>query len=112
MLRAALEWAQSLHAYPELAELHELARTARIPIEPLSIPSRAGAPAVLTGLTEREQQILVFIVAGRTYREISKALFISEKTVSSHVSNMLRKTGSSNRIELARRASQGGVTAG
>jgi len=53
------------------------------------------------GLTARDQEVLVHIVAGRTYAEIAGALVVSEKTVSTHVSNMLRKTGSANRLELA-----------
>jgi DNA-binding NarL/FixJ family response regulator len=40
-------------------------------------------------------------VAGRTYREIARALTVSEKTASVHISNTLRKTGTANRIELA-----------
>jgi DNA-binding NarL/FixJ family response regulator len=41
------------------------------------------------------------VAAGRTYREIARTLVVSEKTVSVHISNMLRKTGTANRIELA-----------
>lgn len=43
-------------------------------------------------------------MADRTYGEIARTLFVSEKTVSSHVSSLLRKTGASNRVELARLA--------
>jgi DNA-binding NarL/FixJ family response regulator len=43
-------------------------------------------------------------VAGRTYREIARALVLSEKTVSAHISNMLRKTGTASRTELAQLA--------
>lgn len=59
------------------------------------------------GLTAREQAILEHIVAGRTYAEIARALFLSEKTVSSHVSNVLRKSGAANRVALARLAQHG-----
>jgi DNA-binding NarL/FixJ family response regulator len=58
----------------------------------------------LPGLTNREQEVLAHVVAGRTYAEIARALVISEKTVSVHVSNLLRKTGTSSRLELARLA--------
>jgi DNA-binding NarL/FixJ family response regulator len=57
-------------------------------------------------LTPRERTILQYIVAGRTYGEIARELFISDKTVSSHVSSLLRKTGARNRIDLARLASR------
>jgi DNA-binding CsgD family transcriptional regulator len=56
--------------------------------------------AVISGLTPREREILTHIVAGRTYSEIARALVVSEKTVGMHVSNMLRKTGTANRVEL------------
>ena len=45
--------------------------------------------------------MLSHLVAGRTYAEIATALFISEKTVSVHVSNLLHKTGTSSRREVA-----------
>jgi DNA-binding CsgD family transcriptional regulator len=51
-----------------------------------------------------EREILAHLIAGRTYAEIAMALVLSEKTVSVHVSNMLRKTGTANRVELAQLA--------
>ncbi|MCY0906026.1 helix-turn-helix transcriptional regulator [Arthrobacter sp. H14-L1] len=60
----------------------------------------------MPGLTPREREILEFVIAGRTYGEIARALVISEKTVSSHISNLLRKTGASNRLDLSRLATQ------
>ncbi len=55
----------------------------------------------MSTLTPREREVLSHLVAGRTYAEIAQALFISEKTVSAHVSNLLRKTGTSSRVEVA-----------
>ncbi len=55
----------------------------------------------LPGLTPREYEVLTHIVAGRTYCEIARDLVVSDQTVSSHVSNMLRKSGAANRVELA-----------
>ena len=46
--------------------------------------------------------MLAHVVAGRTYREIARALVVSEKTVSSHVSHLLSKTATANRVDLAR----------
>ena len=57
-------------------------------------------------MTRREREVLAYVVAGRTYSEIARALVISEKTVSSHVSNLLRKTGTSNRMDLSRLATR------
>jgi DNA-binding NarL/FixJ family response regulator len=61
----------------------------------------AGIPiAEAFGLTPREREVLERLVVGETYSQIAARLFISEKTVSSHVSNILRKTGTTSRIEL------------
>jgi DNA-binding CsgD family transcriptional regulator len=62
------------------------------------------APLALPGLTAREHEILGYLVGGSTYAEIANTLVISEKTVSSHVSNLLRKTHTSSRVELAQLA--------
>ena len=80
-----------------------LAAAARIPLDPVEA-AHGDATGSLPGLTKREREIVTHIVAGRTYGEIARALFLSEKTVSSHVSNILRKTGCANRVDLARRA--------
>ncbi|HET9422857.1 MAG TPA: AAA family ATPase [Nocardioides sp.] len=81
-------------------DLDALARIARVP------PAPDVAPAVpaeaLPGLTAREREVLDLVVAGATYAEIAERLVISEKTVSSHVSHLLRKTGTSSRVELSR----------
>ena len=56
----------------------------------------------MRGLTGREREVLALVAVGRTYGEIARALMISEKTVSTHISHLLDKTGSANRVELAR----------
>ncbi len=53
-------------------------------------------------LTEREREVLRHIARGYTYREVAERLYISVKTVESHVSSVLRKLQLSNRHELAR----------
>jgi DNA-binding NarL/FixJ family response regulator len=55
----------------------------------------------LAHLTRREREVLDHLVAGRTYAEIAEELVISVKTVSVHVSNLLRKTDTSSGRELA-----------
>ncbi len=45
--------------------------------------------------------MLTYVAAGHTYRQIAGEMVISEKTVSMHISNLKRKTRTSNRIELA-----------
>jgi DNA-binding CsgD family transcriptional regulator len=53
------------------------------------------------GLTDREREVLVLLAAGRSNPEIARALFISAKTASVHVSNILAKLGVSRRVEAA-----------
>ena len=100
-LRRAHELAVDLHAAPLLAEVEALAASARVSLAAVAPVEGAQDGALLTSLTPREREILAHIVAGRTYAEIARALVVSEKTVSVHVSNMLRKTGTANRVELA-----------
>ena len=103
LLRRAAKLAADLEAEPVLREVTALAAAARISLDPVEV-APADAAGALPGLTKREREILGHIVAGRTYGEIARALFLSEKTISSHVSNILRKTGCANRVDLARRA--------
>ncbi|MEV5825123.1 response regulator transcription factor [Spirillospora sp. NPDC052242] len=63
------------------------------------------APAVdpeLDQITQRERDVLRLIARGYAYKEIAKELFISVKTVETHVSSVLRKLQLSNRHELSR----------
>ena len=59
----------------------------------------------LDRLTRRERDVLRLLARGYSYREIAGELFISVKTVETHVSSVLRKTQLSNRYELSRWAS-------
>jgi len=59
------------------------------------------APADPDGLSHREVEVLRLIAAGKSNWEIAEELFISPNTAGHHVSNILNKTGSSNRAELA-----------
>lgn len=89
--------ARVLGARPLLDELRSLG----------SAPARAdGGPDTLTA---RETEILGHVAAGRTNGEIAKQLFISTKTVSVHVSNILGKLGASGRTEAAAIARRRGL---
>ncbi len=65
----------------------------------------AHVDAELDLLSDREQEVMRLIARGYAYKEVAKDLFISVKTVESHVSSVLRKLQLSNRHELARWAS-------
>ncbi len=56
-------------------------------------------------LSPREQEVMRLIARGYTYREVARELFLSVKTVETHMSSVLRKLQLSNRNELARWAS-------
>jgi len=73
-----------------------------------STPSRADSAAPGT-LTARESEILALVAQGRSNGEIGKQLFISAKTVSVHVSNILGKLNASGRTEAAAIARRRGL---
>lgn len=61
------------------------------------------------GLTPREREVLDLVAGGATNRRIAEALFISEKTASVHVSNIIRKLAVTNRAEAAAVAHRKGL---
>ena len=69
-------------------------------------PATRAAPA---GLTAREQEVLALLAEGLPDREISRRLFISERTVHHHVSAVLSKIGVSSRTAAAREAARMGI---
>ncbi|GGE95893.1 helix-turn-helix transcriptional regulator [Mycetocola zhadangensis] len=104
VLRRGVDLSERLSADPLGQLLLSLAETARVPLGHVEQAGTSRLPEA--GLTPREHEILDHVIAGRTYSEIARALVISEKTVSSHISNLLRKTGTANRVDLARFASR------
>ena len=70
----------------------------------------AGADEDLNSLTEREQEVMRLIARGYTYREVGEKLFISVKTVETHVGKVLHKLQLSNRHELAHWAARRGIS--
>ena len=75
-------------------------RRGAAPAEPVA-PAPSTENGNAAGLTRRELEVLSHLVAGRSYGEIAAALFISEKTVSVHVSHILAKLGLKDRTQLA-----------
>ena len=61
-------------------------------------------------LTPTEQRVLHYVARGQSNKEIAKELMVSQRTIESHVSNMLIKTGLSNRTELTRWAMENRYT--
>lgn len=104
LLTAAAETTARLRADPLHRAVAQLARRARVPL-----PEGEADPAAALGLTKREQEVLRLVADGRTNPEIAAQLFISDKTVSVHVSNILRKLGVANRGEAAAVAHRQGL---
>jgi DNA-binding NarL/FixJ family response regulator len=76
-------------------------------------PPDAAGPSfdpALDQLTPREREVLRLIARGYTYKEIARELFISNKTVETHVSSVLRKLQLSTRHQLTRWATERRLT--
>jgi DNA-binding CsgD family transcriptional regulator len=105
--RTAFKTAAELRAAPLCAVLEDLARRARLDVGAASTRNGHGArdgarDAGLTGgLTEREREVLRLLARGLSNREIGAELFITAKTASVHVSNILAKLGAASRTEAA-----------
>jgi len=104
-LRIATQVADELGAAPLRAAVVGLARRARIGLE------RGAAVDGGNVLTPREQAVLALVAAGRTNRQIGTELFISEKTVSVHLSRVMAKLGATSRTEAVSAAYTKGLLA-
>ncbi|HEY0542851.1 MAG TPA: AAA family ATPase [Actinoallomurus sp.] len=95
LLSQAAELTDRLDAKPLRAEIDLLARRSRLTV------AGAGTGRPVFGLTAREQEVLRLVAEGRSNRDIAEELFISAKTASVHVSNILGKLGVASRGEAA-----------
>jgi len=114
-LRRAATLAAGLGAAPLSEQIARLSHRVLLPVgdrasaDPAGGPAHgapapggsAVSPAAPLGLTARELEVLELITAGRSNREIAAELFISAKTASVHVSNILAKLGVGSRGEPA-----------
>ncbi|WP_167752013.1 LuxR family transcriptional regulator [Streptomyces sp. H23] len=104
LLRLARTVADHLGARPLSDAVALLGRRARLTLGHTGDPGAAPEPtdpAEALGLTGRERDVLRLVSEGRTNRQIAGELFISPKTASVHVSNILAKLGVSGRGEAA-----------
>ncbi|MCP3816802.1 AAA family ATPase [Streptomyces sp. A3M-1-3] len=102
LLRQADTTAERLRVRPLREDIALLAQRARLPLAATPEAAEQPAdPAEALGLTSREQDVLRLVAVGRTNRQIAEELFISPKTASVHVSNILAKLGVAGRGEAA-----------
>ncbi|WP_407320143.1 AAA family ATPase [Isoptericola halotolerans] len=97
----ALREAQEMGARPLADAVLAWARRARVPVP--------GARHETSTLTDREEQVLTLVAQGLSNRQIGERLYISTKTVSVHVSNVLAKLGVSGRAEAVAVATRRGL---
>jgi len=96
-LEAARKVFARLGADPDTRHVHGL-------LHPAAVTPAAG------GLSERELQVLRLIASGKSNRAIAAELFISEKTVARHVSNIFNKLGLGSRSAATAYAYEHGLT--
>jgi DNA-binding CsgD family transcriptional regulator/tetratricopeptide (TPR) repeat protein len=101
-LRAAEVYFHALPAPKVVAAIRVLLRKAGVPVR----QRRRGAEGVpvvlhLAGVTVREYEVLKLVADRLTNREISERLFVSRRTVDTHVANLLAKLGRPDRVALA-----------
>ena len=114
----ALTLAQTVGAAPLEADVDALIRGARLRAAAAGNGTAPSAAAVADaepgelerlGLTAREGEVLRLVADGRSNSQIAETLFISRKTASVHVSNILSKLGVSTRVEAAALAHRRGI---
>jgi DNA-binding CsgD family transcriptional regulator len=100
-LRDAHELATHLAAPALLSDIDAVSRRTRLSVDRPVPVVLDGRSMDRLGLTPREAEVLSLVAEGKTNREIGEALFVSEKTASVHVSNILRKLGVTSRVDAA-----------
>lgn len=106
-LAEAASIAERLGAQPILRDVRSLAARARLDLGgPKDTTADTGDAAPgpepdRLGLTDRELEVLRLVADGRSNSQIAEALYISRKTASVHVSNILAKLGLASRVEAA-----------
>ena len=113
LLREAHAIASELRAFPLVGQIESLARRGRIRLQAAAPERRTRrattADGVVVELTTREWEVLSLVATGHTNREIGAELFISEKTASVHITNVMDKLGALSRYDAAASATRLGL---
>jgi DNA-binding NarL/FixJ family response regulator len=107
-LREALAELERLGAQPLAAAVARRLRE-ELGVRAVARKPRPATRANPTNLTARELEVLGLLVEGRSNRQIAEQLFISNKTASVHVTNLLAKLGVHSRLEAAAMARRLGL---
>lgn len=105
---SALSVAEELGAEPFTEQVRLLVQRGRLDL-PVADDHKPD-PLARLGVTPREADVLALLAAGLTNRQIGESLFISEKTASVHVTNLLRKLSVGSRLEAAEIAQSLGLS--
>jgi DNA-binding NarL/FixJ family response regulator len=106
-LRVALTELERMGARPRAAQVARKLRERGV--RGLARGSHPATRANPANLTARELEVLHLLVEGRSNRQIAEQLFISNKTASVHVTNLLAKLGVHSRLEAAAMARRLGL---
>jgi DNA-binding NarL/FixJ family response regulator len=113
VLGPAYQTAVTLGAAPLRREIELLAERGRLRLaeqaDTTADAETPASPAAALGLTRREAEVLTLVAEGRSNRQISQELFITEKTASLHVSHILAKLGVASRGQAAAAAHRLGL---
>jgi DNA-binding NarL/FixJ family response regulator len=103
------EWLDFMDAVASAAAIaiNHATMQRRVHLEDLSEKSRKR-PSTTLDVSPLEQQILALMVEGRTNRDISAVVHLSQNTIKFHVRQILQKAGVANRTELAHQATRQG----
>jgi DNA-binding CsgD family transcriptional regulator len=101
LMTAARGAASEMRADPLVAQIDALSRRAHVSLVAERPAQSAVSEVDHFGLTDREVEVLRLVADGFSNGQIGQALFISRKTASVHVSNILRKLDVSSRLEAA-----------
>ena len=93
---------------PALREQFERAASAALP-RPRAVTANQAAKDAFGGLTSREREVASLVAEGLTNRDIAERLVLGERTIETHVGNVLSKLGFSSRAQVAAWAVQAGL---
>ncbi|MGZ4196875.1 MAG: helix-turn-helix transcriptional regulator [Solirubrobacteraceae bacterium] len=111
-VREGLELARRMGAAPLVELANDVIRRGQLSgVDDAATAAQAGTASELDdlGLTTRELEVLRLVAEGRSNGEIAEQLFISRKTASVHVSNILAKLGVTTRVQAAAVAHRRGI---